>query len=862
MSFFAALGVLHTWPLARFAGSRAVDLGDGILNNWLITSVSRRLLTHPLTVFDVNMYYPYRHALATLDHQLSTAVLVAPIAALSQNALLPANLFIVASFALAGLFTAMLVADITGSLGAGILAGCIYACSPVRLENLTHTHVLGNCWLPLALLMVHRFVKTPTWKRMALATLAFLALALASWYYAVSGALAISIVGGAELVRGRPRRWTAVRRALPAVVVVGLVLGAVARPYLAVSREYQPETARSFKVTQNSAPAIDRAVDPQVIQELAASVESYLGVADRTRAPWSRAFNRISPTRGARFFPGIVALVFGAVAVALMVWRQAIAFPAAWTTVGLIALTAFGAATAAFDLPMAPIRLMRAIPGFFLLLAGSFVLWLFAPTGAVPPDEEERWRAARAYLVLGALGVLLSFGQEVNAFGVPLGAGIYPPTVPPFNLLRASSRFGVLFSLSAAVLAGVGCAAVVKRLKDRRARVGAVALAVLAANAELFAAPIALQRVERMPDAYEWLKHAPPGPVLEFPIHGSLLAMYWSLYHGHPIVNGNGAMQPEPAQRLEEYDDLSPEMLESIRTYWHPRYVIVDEGAYEGDAARQLAENLARDKDELKFLVQFGSRAIYEIVGSSRGALVLRSYPTSMLEGKRTVAVHARIDTTPRGTPVLQVWGNGRLLVSSEPGRSSDFGWLTAVLPPDAGHGVNIGVMADYVLAAEDRPALGRTGRRAPADIAVVVGPERSQIRVNGHLWIGEKGYTVVAIDPEGRLLGVRAFNTSWSEDESHALAAYVNGLPPETTVVVASFYDASRSLTEDAVRALARAGLKGDLRGHFGWAHAAIGIIGAPPETGVESIGESAAQCRVGEPGMIPVELDAVRLE
>lgn len=860
--FFALLAGLHTWPMLRFAGSHVVDLGDGILNNWLLAAVSRRLLTHPLTVFDVNMYYPYRHALGTLDHQLSTALLLTPLAVLTDNALLPATLFTVASFALAGLFTAMLVGDLTGSVGAALLAGCVYAFSPMRLENLNHSHVLGNCWLPLALLTLQRYVREPSWKRMWLAVAAFLCLALASWYYAVIGGVAVAVVGAAELARAQPPRWRILGRALPGAAVLLVVLGAVAQPYLAVNREYLPQAPRAFAVTKTAeGRSIDRAVDSHAIAEMAAPVESYLGLAEASRAPWTAPLRSISPLPGARFFPGLAAAFFAAIAVFVIVRRQVRVVPLSWATVALSGLASFAVVVAAFDLPIGPIRLLRSIPGFFAILLISLVAWLL--TDRERPGAVDGWRfTARTYLVLGAIGLLLSLGEQVKAFGLPLGQGLYPATLPPFNLLRASSRFGVLFSLGAAVLAGCGYAVVARRVKMPALRIGLIAIALVTVNAEMLVAPIWMQRVERVPDAYEWLKRAPEGPVIEFPIHGNLLALYWSLHHGHPVVNGGGAIQPAAFRRLEDRDDLSPDMLDHILAFWHPRYVLVNKAAYTGDRARDLEANLAVDQDRLRFLVQFGARAIFEVVGSSRGPVVLRSYPASMLAGKRTITVRARVEPAPRGTPVLQVWGNGRLLRSASAAELGADPLLVLPVPAETKDGLNLEVMGDYTLPSDGRETIGRTGRPAPADIALTVTPERTRLEVNGHVWIGEKGYTVAAFEPGPEAAEVRVFNTSWSEEASHAMAAYLHQLPRGSIVAVASFYDASRALTEDAVGALAAFGLTGDLRGRFQWAHAGIGVKGAPPGSAIESIGEFTAECRVGEPARVNVDVEDVRID
>lgn len=853
---FSALAVLQTWPIAAYARTRVIDAHDAVINAWLLTAAARQIVAHPLHWFDINMYYPYRAALASLDHQFSNLAIVAPITLATGNPLLAANLFVIASFVLAGTFTAILVRHLTGSSVAGLVAGCVFAFSPARLENAPQTHVLGGFWMPLTFYAVHLYMRQPSWSHLALAVTSYVLLALASWYYAIIGAIGLVIVAGAELAASGVSRGPVLRRAVVGAVPVLLLLGAIARPYATIAQQFVPwlphaaDVHTSDTTGEESAPAIDRTMKPHVMQALSAPVESYAGVAAATRMPWTPRLRRYGQV-GARFFPGVAAALLAAIALVRVTRAQLKASRLAWITVVFTAIAALAVLSAAIGWRGSPFIGLTRAPGFFALLLASFAVWLIVPradTGAT----------ARTYVVLAAIGALLSFGEHVTAFTVTIGTGVYPATLAPFSLLRAPARMGMLYAMALAVLAGFGYAAVSGRIRRAGTRAVLAIATVAAVNIETLAVPIEMPRVGRPPEAYTWLKTAPDGPVIEFPIHNNGWALYWSLFHDHPASNGYGLVEPAAYYRLEEPDDLSPDMLEHARAYFHPRYVIVNRDLYEPVRLRALDENLARAGDILKPVARFGPRMIFEVTGPSRGTLVLRSYPAWMVRGKRRIAVHATVDPLPLGgPPVVQVWGNGQLLASSV-GRGAA---IVAPLPAGTGGGLDVEVMADYTLPAGSGAAIGRTGRIAPADIALEVDPERTRIQINGHVWIGRKGYTLVTLEPDGRVRDARAFNTSWSEAQSQALAAFIRALEPGRIVAVATTFDASRSLTADAVSALRTLGIATDLRGRFGWAHAAVGVAGAAAGTAAESAGESTASFTIGSPATIPISVHEVRI-
>ena len=280
------------------------------------------------------------------------------------------------------------------------------------------------------------------------------------------------------------------------------MLVAAAWPHAQASREFVPEPARAFAVT-NAPPshAIELPVDQETVQRLSARVENHVAAAGSSHLPWSVRLSKLSPMTGRGSSSAWPRSPFAAMAFSLC-RGQFRASPLAWPALVLTGVAGLAAT------------------GFFAALLASLLLWLL-----IKPPAAEASRAwlldARAYLVLGCFGCLMSLGQEVSAFGVHLGAGTLPASLPPFNLLRAASRWGVLFSLSAAVLAGIGYALMERRLTTRALRITVAVCALLFTNAELLAAPIPTDRVGRLPNVYEWLKHAPPGPVVDFPIHNN-----------------------------------------------------------------------------------------------------------------------------------------------------------------------------------------------------------------------------------------------------------------------------------------------------------------------------------------------------
>ena len=133
---FAALALVMTWPLAAHA-TRTLpgDLGDPLLNAWILGWDAQRL-AHGLAGFwDAPILYPARHALAYSEHLFGVALFVAPIYWATANAVLAYNVAFIGSYVLAGTGMYVLAHYLCGRRDAAVLATLVFAFGPYRATS-------------------------------------------------------------------------------------------------------------------------------------------------------------------------------------------------------------------------------------------------------------------------------------------------------------------------------------------------------------------------------------------------------------------------------------------------------------------------------------------------------------------------------------------------------------------------------------------------------------------------------------------------------------------------------------------------------------------------------------------------------
>ena len=177
-------------------------------------------------------------------------------------------------------------------------------------------------------------------------------------------------------------------------------------------------------------------------------------------------------------------------------------------------------------------------PGGVAVLLSLMALWHGIRRG------HDRMRVAMVFAI-GLTGFVLSLGPKT-----PLYAWLYA-VFPPMQGLRAAARFGGVFLLAIALLAGLGLASF-RRVRGNRRWVTAVAVAaVLLVNLEALRAPFEYRRWNGIPEIYGLLAKEPGDVVLAempfYPPHAVFENAEYvlnSTAHWRPLMNGYSGYTP------------------------------------------------------------------------------------------------------------------------------------------------------------------------------------------------------------------------------------------------------------------------------------------------------------------------------
>jgi hypothetical protein len=233
------------------------------------------------------------------------------------------------------------------------------------------------------------------------------------------------------------------------------------------------------------------------------------------------------------------------------------------------------------------------------------------------------------YVAIAAVAFVLSLGPEpALAAGWRVPTGPYEwlaAVVPGLEGLRVPARFATVVHVALAVLAGLGAARLLARLRAPSVRGAVVCVLGAAAIAEGYMGPLPLERVPSAQmagdrAAYEWLATQPPGPMLELPLgepDPAVRYQFRTLIHGNRIVNGysgyGSALQDflrgPPSTEIEHIGEL----LATGRAIGL-RYVVLHGQLY-GDPAigRDIAARLGSLPEHVARSRTFGGVVIYEL---------------------------------------------------------------------------------------------------------------------------------------------------------------------------------------------------------------------------------------------------------
>ena len=234
LAFFSACVAAVSWPQARLFATHAVPHQDIYFNLWRLQWFGHAVVRAPMHLFDGNIFYPEPRTLALSDAMLVEGVVAAPMLWAGARPMLVHNLLILGAMVASAAAMFVLVRRLTGSRGAGAIAGLVFALAPYRFEHVMHMELQWAMWSPLALLSLDRAIETgrPRW---GLAAGGFAALQMLSCiYYGVYLGTLMAVCGALLLIAGRGSLLRSARALGAGVLLAAVICGVYAVPYLRV----------------------------------------------------------------------------------------------------------------------------------------------------------------------------------------------------------------------------------------------------------------------------------------------------------------------------------------------------------------------------------------------------------------------------------------------------------------------------------------------------------------------------------------------------------------------------------------------------------------------------------------------------
>jgi len=413
----AAISAVVTWPLLRQAWwALPGDLGDPVLNTFLLGWGAARMPFAFLGVWSAPFYFPLKDTLALSEHMLGITVFTAPVVWLTGNPVLAQNLAFVGSFVLSGTGMYLLARSLWGRRDAAFLAALAFAFAPHRVMHVPHLQVLMSGWMPISLWGLHRYFATGSRRSLAVFAGSFGALAMSNGYFLYFFSIPVALIVVCELARSAMRGAASRRFRMPWRRVAELAAAAAA--ILAI---IAPAALAYLRVRQ--AFGFRRAVGE--MEAFAAVWSDYLRIPAGLWA-WSGIL-RIGEGERA-LFPGVTIVVLSAAAAvtfARSAWPSQAPKPAAWAWhLGIYATILVLAVwlSAGPSVPGPYGLLLRALPGFDGLRVPARFVVVVALALSVIGSAGAAWLFARlrprvaaaAALVLGAAIVVEGYGGPMH----------------------------------------------------------------------------------------------------------------------------------------------------------------------------------------------------------------------------------------------------------------------------------------------------------------------------------------------------------------------------------------------------------------------------------------------------------------
>jgi hypothetical protein len=249
LGFFLLLSVLMLWPLPLHMSDGLISPVDPLLNTWIIAWNIHQLQVNPLNLFHANIFFPLTNTLAFSEHLIVLSLLAMPVILVSGNPILGYNFLQLLSFILAGFAAYLLIFHLTRNRTAAVIGGIIFAFHPFRFRQVGHIQNIAIFWMPLCLLYLHKLIKNPRTKYVALFAIFFILQALSCGYLGVFLSLIVAVAFLYYfLFTPKEKLISVIKKMTVAVLLTVIIVGPFLLPYLKVKEEHSFERSEKSNI--------------------------------------------------------------------------------------------------------------------------------------------------------------------------------------------------------------------------------------------------------------------------------------------------------------------------------------------------------------------------------------------------------------------------------------------------------------------------------------------------------------------------------------------------------------------------------------------------------------------------------------
>lgn len=147
------VSLTYFWPLVTSPTKLILNPDDGVFIAWTLDRVGDQLLSYRWASFwEAGIFSPYPLTLTFSDLYLPSVILTLPFRLISDEPIALANLNLLLSFCLTGIFTYLLLHELTSQRFISLGFTLIFLYSPFYAGVIGHLHSAAIFWVPLAAL--------------------------------------------------------------------------------------------------------------------------------------------------------------------------------------------------------------------------------------------------------------------------------------------------------------------------------------------------------------------------------------------------------------------------------------------------------------------------------------------------------------------------------------------------------------------------------------------------------------------------------------------------------------------------------------------------------------------------------------